>query len=165
MAFRLTAPIVVIAAATFVACYEPPPPRPIELWTWSTGPAHDTTAELVDAFNRAQARERVEVGAWPVEDRSAPTGAALVAALESASEERRAPALAEVPDVALPALVSADLAWDLDGRDAKRLGVLWQDYRPFLSTRKALGASDGIAAVPYLLEASLLALRAGSGRG
>lgn len=144
-------------------CRTPRGPLNITVWTWSQGPRRQALAELAERFDRHQPDAVVSVSEWPIDpaDREEAASADFRRILEGVADAGEAPALIEVPDQALPALIQAGLARDVGGRFAERLGVRFDDFLPGLLPGDHV-ASQGVAGLPLYREAPLIAWRRGA---
>lgn len=144
--------------AMITGCSRSDSPIAVSFWVWSDGERGRAVEALVDRFNAHQDRVVVTTSTWP--ERSE-RGAELLATLEASEEGATTPALVEVPDAALPALIEAEKARDVSGRFAKRLGVVYDDFFPWLLPAERF-RSEGVQALPLFREAPLIATAEGS---
>lgn len=166
--FEHTAPSVLlpllIGLALTLGCENSDEVVTFTFWSWSEGAREGHLEELETRFNAAQERVKVSRSQWPGELRAMKTTTALANALLSMEIDEEAPALLEVPEESLPALVEAELVRDIGGRFAKRLGVRFDDFQPWLLSTARVRA-EGILALPLFHEAPLFVVKRGVSAG
>lgn len=142
-------------------CSTTPPPEVVVLWTWSQDDRAEALQAYVDRFNGAQSSIVVRAEAWDdaiVEGRSASKAIDALSRTEGVDE---VPSLIEVPEEVLVALIEADLARDLSGHHAERLGVIFDDVHRWLIPGSRI-KSTGVAGFPLFHEVPLLVFPEGS---
>ena len=143
-------------------CGSEEPPVTVTVWTWSEGARLEALDRLFEQFDRPQPSLVVRTEPWPSRGDERITAKTLRAALESTTAPSRVPALLEVPDFALPALIEHEVAQDVGDVFASRLGVRFDDFPPWLRST-TLMSSEGDVALPLYQEAPLLIWKSGTG--
>lgn len=141
-----------------VGCTPAQTPLTVIIWTWSDGPRRDALLELIERFDRNQVDLEVKVAPW---SRGARSSRQILELLEPTKGSSEAPALIEVPEEALPALVEGELTRDVGGRFAEQLGVNFDDFLPELLPARRV-ASEGVIALPLFQDVPLIAWKRGA---
>lgn len=136
-------------------------PDVVVLWTWSGGDRDEALRAYVERFNGAQSSIVVRAKAWSEEVVDSRSVSKAVAALERTEGADEVPSLIEVPEEVLVALVEAELARDLSGHHATRLGVRFDDIHPWLLSESRI-RSKGIVGLPLFHDVPLLLFAKGS---
>jgi len=154
--------ICLIGVAVVVdGCADPSHPEDVVMWIASEGDRAEALEALTERFNAAQESIIVRPRRWDAAVVSPPSGEKIRSALMSVDDPALVPALVEVPEEGLVAMVDGELARVVSGGFAERLGVRFDDFEPWLMPSSRV-RSKGVVGLPLFHDVPVLLFPQGS---